>query len=769
MEEEHRIERSDSNELVSSLLVEMTIEEKVAQLGSVLPGELTTSGEFSENKARSVLGNGIGHITKPGGESGRSPEDTAKLINRIQDFLQEETRLGIPAMIHEESLSGYMGKGGKSYPQMIGLASSWDPDLVKRMTSSIKKKIRALGGHQVLSPVLDVARDLRWGRVEETFGEDPYLVATMGKKYIQGLQGKGPSKGLFATGKHFGGHSIPEGGRNHSPVNVSQRELRENFLFPFEAAIKEVGIEAVMSAYHDIDGVPCSCSEELLTDTLREEWGFDGFVISDGHSIKMLNTEHAVARNDREAGYMALKAGVDLEGPTTECFGDEMVTAIREGDLPEELVDRAVRRNLKSKREKGLFSGKLKFKLDEVEKYFDRPSNDNLARNAGRESIVLLKNENDLLPLSRKLDSIAIIGPNADNKRNLLGDYAFGGHYDEEENGNEVITLLEGVQEKVSPTTTLDFVKGCEIQGSSQRNFEEALKAIKEKDVAIVAVGGKSGFGVFPPEGREQNFGQTTGEGNDRTTLQLPRVQQKLLREINETSTPVVAVLVNGRPLAIQWTKNHIPAIVEAWLPGESGGKAIADILFGDYNPSGKLPVTIPKNVGQCPMYYRRKTISKGRSYVFTENEPLYPFGFGLSYTSFEYRDLRIVPEKVEPSDEVKVSCKVRNNGKMKGEEIIQLYLRDEFASITRPERELKGFEKVNLEPGEEKRVGFYIPTDLLAFYDRKMELLVEPGNFRVMVGSSSTDIKLTGEFEVIGSKRKIKSDRTFFSKSLID
>lgn len=753
---------------VESLLAEMTLEEKVAQLGCILPGALLEEGEFSEVKARAELEHGIGHVTKPGGESGFSPEETAGFVNRIQNFLRQETRLGIPAMVHEECLSGYMGKGGTAYPQIIGLASSWDPGLLKQITSNIRKKIRAIGGHQVLSPVLDLARDLRWGRVEETFGEDPYLSAVLGQKYIQGLQGPEPRRGIFATAKHFGGHGAPEGGRNHSPVNVSERELRENFFFPFEVAVKQTGIESVMSAYHDIDGVPCTASEKLLKRILREEWGFEGFVISDGHSVKMLHDEHRLAENEREAGVMALEAGLDLEGPTTECFGEKLLSAVRNGDLSEEVVDRAVRRHLKSKYRKGLFDGGSTVREEEVNSYFNSPEERQLARRAGRESIVLLKNDNSTLPL-RDPESVAVIGPSAENPRNMLGDYSYGGHYEAGQTGDEIVTLLEAVRDRVPAKTEVFFAEGCKVLGSSREGFREAVRLVEKADVALTAVGGKSGFGLFPPEGKIENYGQTTGEGNDRTDLQLPGVQKELIEEISKTGTPIVVVLINGRPLTVHGMEDNISAILEAWLPGEAGGGPIADVLFGDYNPSGKLPVTIPKKVGQSPVYYRRKPISKSRRYVFCDGEPLYPFGFGLSYTNFKYGDLKIDPGEVEPEGTVKISCKVENTGEMRGEEIVQLYTRDESASVTRPERELKGFARVPLDTGEKKRLSFALPTDLLAFYGRDMELCIEPGIVRVMVGSSSEDIRLAGEFEITGKAKKLDSRRTYLTQTKIE
>ncbi|MFP4646776.1 MAG: glycoside hydrolase family 3 N-terminal domain-containing protein [Candidatus Acetothermia bacterium] len=756
---------SDLDKKIQDLLPDMTIEEKVAQLDSVMPDDLLEVGKFSEEKARKQLSDGIGQITRAGGGSGLHPEEAAELANKVQNFLEEETRLGIPAILHEECLSGYMGAGGTTYPQAIGLASSWQPELVKEITTEIRKQLTAIGTHHALSPVLDVARDLRWGRLEETFGEDPYLVASMGKNYVEGLQGPDPTEGIYATVKHFGGHSASEGGRNHCPVNLTERELRENFLFPFEVAVREADAEAVMNAYHDIDGVPCACSKELLTNLLRGEWGFGGIVVSDYYSIRMLHTEHHVARNKQEAGVMALEAGLDVELPLTECYGDKLVDAIEEGKASEAALDEAVKRHLKAKRKKGLFEGSNTVDVNEVNEYFETPEQRKLARKAARESMVLLKNEDGLLPLNKDQDSIAVIGPSADNTRNLLGDYAYSVHVESEEDTIPVTTILDGVKDATPEATQINYVKGCEVRGDSKKGFDSAVEAAEQSDIAVVAVGGKSGLGLVDAEEQKQDYPHTTGEGSDRTDLKLPGVQRELLQQIHETGTPIVAVLINGRPLSVTWLEENVPGIVECWLPGEEGGNAVADVLFGDYNPGGKLPVTIPKNVGQSPLHYRRKPISKNRHYVFTVNEPLYPFGYGLSYTDFEYSDFRITPEEVSSASSLEVSCTVKNTGDVRGKEVVQLYTRDKYASMTRPERELKGFEKVELEPDQEKRITFSIPTDLLSFYDKDMNLVIEPGSFKAMVGSSSQDIRLEGEFEITGKKKELGYSRNYFTK----
>jgi len=762
--------REDCQQAVSTrveeLLSRMTLEEKVAQLGSVMPEELLEGEEFSPEKAEEFLSEGIGQITRAGGSTGLKPKDAAQLANDIQQFLEEETRLGVPATMHEECLSGYMGAGGTTYPQAIGLASSWEPELVENITKEIRKQLKAIGAHHALSPVLDVARDLRWGRLEETFGEDPYLVAKMAIGYVEGLQGENPREGIDATLKHFGGHSAGEGGRNHAPVNLSPRELREKFLFPFEAAVKEGDARSVMNAYHDIDGVPCAASRQLLTDILREEWGFQGVVVSDYFSIRMLHTAHYVAEDEKEAGALALEAGLDVELPATECYGENLIAAIKEGLVTEAALDEAVSRQLRAKMEKGIFSERRYVDPDGVDDVFETEEQRELALEAARKSPVLLKNEGDLLPLGQEVKKLAVVGPNAAETKSLLGDYAYSVHVESEEDTIPVVTVLEGIENAAGEDVEIRYAQGCEIRGEDRSGFEEARAAAEWADATIAVVGGKSGLGLAGEPGEQkQGYLHTTGEGSDRTDLKLPGVQQELLQAIFQTGTPTAAVLVNGRPLAIDWAADNLPAILEAWLPGEEGGNAVGEILFGRINPGGKLPVSIPRSVGETPVHYNRKPISAEREYVFSKNEPLFPFGHGLSYTEFEYGDLTIAPRRIKPASTVEIGFRLTNRGKIEGEEVVQLYLRDEYSSLTRPIKELKGFKRVRLEPGESREVKFTLSTDLLAFYDREMNLVVEPGDFKVMVGGSSQDVRLEGDFELVGEKKTLPAPRRFFSE----
>ena len=763
---------------VGDLLSRMTLDEKLAQLGSVWVYELMEDESYSSKKTEQLIKNGIGQITRLAGASGLKPKEAAKISNNIQNFLLNHTRLGIPAIIHEECLSGYMARGATIFPQIVGLASSWDPELVEDIASEISRQMRAVGVHQGLAPVLDVVWDLRWGRVEESFGEDPYLVACMGTHYIKGLQAKDIRNGIIATGKHFVAHGFPEGGRNTGPVHVSQRELREVFMFPFEVAVKEGKVLSIMNAYHEIDGVPCGASRELLTDILRKEWDFNGFVVSDYYAINMLSERHKIAHDKKEAAGLALEAGIDIELPRTDCFGNPLRELIEEGAIPEKTVDEAVERVLRIKLHLGLFDNPY-VDVESIAEVPDTPKARELASRAARKSIVLLKNDG-LLPLNKEIESIAMIGPSAESWRNLIGDYSYPAHIESlieiakrrtfeiylpkgiEISTVPIVTILQGIKAKVSPATKIHYAKGCEISGGSAEEFKEAVEVAKNSKVAIVVVGERSGL----------TLKDTCGESRDRAELGLPGIQEDLVKTIYGTGTPVIVILINGRPLSIEWIAEKIPAIIEAWLPGEEGGNAIADVLFGDYNPGGKLPITVPRTVGQLPIRYNHKPTG-GEShwwgeYVFTSSKPLFPFGHGLSYTKFRYSDLKIEPKELNLAGEVRITVNVKNEGSMKGEEVVQLYVNDVIASVTRPAKELKGFKRMTLEPEEEKTITFVLPTDLLAFNDRDMKLVVEPGLFNVFIGSSSEDIRLTGEFRVTGETRRAITSRTFFSKTIV-
>ena len=725
-------------ERTKDLLRRMNLEEKICQMCAISGGKVLEKVKFSLKKAKKNIGKGIGEIG--GILRGLGPEEGAKLANKIQKFAIENTRMGIPIIIHDECLHGCCAKKSTSFPQAIGMASTWDTELIQRIGYVVGKETRARGIHQALSPDLDVSREPRWGRTEETYGEDPYLVSRMGVNFIKGIQGENftDKNSIIATAKHFSVHNSPEGGLNISPTVAGERTIREVFLPPFKSAVEEANAISVMPAYSEIDGIPAHANKELLTKILREEWGFNGFVVSDYGGINMLFSSHHLVSDKKEAAKQAVEAGVDMELPDIDCF-PELLQAVKEGRVSEEAIDQAVRRILRAKFLLGLFENP-DVNPEYAAKICDCKEHRKLALKVAHKSTVLLKNDG-LLPLNKNLNSIAVIGPNANEIR--LGNYSGF--------GMKVVTILEGIKNKISKKVKVYYTKGCEIFGNSKKGFKEAAEVAEKSDVAILVVGEVSDWGEKFP---------TCGEGFDVDDLNLSGVQSDLIEEIYRVQKKIVVILVNGRPLAIPGIKRNIPVILEAWYPGEEGGNAIADILFGDCTPSGKLPITFPSSVGQLPVYYNHKPSARGyyhqpgsperpaRDYVFSKPEPLFVFGYGLSYTKFEYRNLSIEPREIGPKGKVKVSVEVKNIGKFEGEEVVQLYLRDVVSSVTRPVKELKGFRRITLKLNEKKKVEFILTEKELSFLDRQMELIVEPGIFEVMVGGNSTE-GIKGNFKV--------------------
>lgn len=758
---------------ISDLLSQMTLDEKLAQLTSYWVYELQTNGELDSQKVENKLKIGIGQITRLGGASTLTPDAAARTANAIQRFLIEYSRLGIPAIIHEECCSGAMILGGTMYPQMIGVASTFQPELAEKMTDVIRKQLRAIGAHQGLAPVLDVSRDPRWGRTEETFGEDPTLVSHFGMAYIRGLQSNDLSQGVMATGKHFIGHSLSQGGLNCAPVNIGQRELWDTFLAPFQAAIRDANLASIMNAYPQLDGEVVAASRNILTHLLRDTLGFDGLVVSDYEAIPMIHSYHYAAENKSAAAHLALHAGIDVELPTVNCYGDPLRAALEAGEINIEFVDTAVSRHLQKKLETGLFDNPY---VNENQAYevFETADQRAFARKLAVKSMVLLKNDG-ILPLKKTIKTIAIIGPNAKEGRNQLGDYSYASHisfmkFNSPQNSSfaeveveelmgravKINTVFEGVRDAVSPNTKIIYAKGCDNLDGNRDGFKEALEIANQADVIILALGDRSGM---TPD-------STSGETRDSVDLKLPGVQEELAQVILSTGKPVVAVLINGRPYALPWLDEKANAILEAWLPGEEGGNAISDILFGDVNPSGKLPVTFPRHVGQLPIFYNYKPSGMYSNwygdYVSEKVTPLYAFGHGLSYTSFEYSDLSITKQTATVNETVSISLKIKNIGKVAGDEVVQLYIRDEYASLPRPLKELKGYAHVNLGADETQTVTFHLPVNQLAFYDENLALIIESGKIKIMLGSSSADIRLNGEFEIIGEKKIIIQDRVF-------
>jgi beta-glucosidase len=758
---------------IDTLLSKMTLDEKLAQLGSYWSYELQTAGEIDPEKVRAKLGHGIGQITRLGGASTLSPPEIAKAGNHIQKFLVDETRLGIPAIFHEESCCGTMVLGGTMYPQMIGLAATFQPDLAKHMTTAIRQQFLAIGARLALAPVLDLAFDARWGRIEETFGEDPTLASHFAVAYIQGLQSDDLSEGVAATGKHFIGHSLSQGGLNCGPVHVSWHELHDVYMAPFLSAIRDADLAAIMNAYPEIDGEVVAASRRILTEWLRGELGFDGLLVSDYESITMLNNYHYVASDFSTAACLALQAGIDVELPSLLLYADPLKSALEAGDITIEFIDQAVRRHLRLKFELGLFDDPY-VSEEGVLEVFETTANRDLARQIARQSMVLLKNDG-VLPLKKSGQTLAIIGPNANVGRNQLGDYSYTAGFElvmsmvpeESSHGKpdpsslatgdiRIITVLEGIKALAPSDTEVVFSKGCDLTEYDHSGFDEALQIAQKADVVIVVLGERSGL---TPE-------CTTGETRDSADLRLPLIQEELAQAILALGIPYVLVLINGRPLAISSIAEQANAVLEAWLPGEEGGHAVAEVLFGETNPGGKLPITFPRSVGQVPITYNHKPSGMRSNwyvdYVAEKVTPLYPFGHGLSYTTFEYTDLVIGQSNASSGQTVPISFKVINTGPLTGEEVIQLYVRDEFASMPRPVKKLVGFIRVLLQPGESKEITFKLAVDQLAFYNRDLDLVVEPGRIFVMVGSSSGDIRLEGEFEIVGPEKVIIENRVF-------
>jgi beta-glucosidase len=741
---------------VKDLLGRMTLEEKAAQMMCVWQEKKTKlldeHGNFDLKKARANFKTGvaIGQVGRPSDAGsppaepwkGRNAREMAELTNAIQNFFIGNSRLGIPVFFHEECLHGHAARDGTSLPQPIALAAAFNPALVEKLFAMTAAETRARGAHQALTPVVDVARDARWGRVEETYGEDPYLVSQLGIAAVRGFQGDARFKNknrVIATLKHFAAHGQPESGMNCAPVNISERVLRETFLFTFKEAIQKAGALSVMASYNEIDGVPSHANEWLLRDVLRKEWKFKGFVISDYYSIWELHHRpdthgHFVARDRRHACELAVKAGVNIEFPEPDCYL-HLADLVRKKVLKESQLDELVAPMLFWKFKMGLFDDPH---VDpaEAEKITGCAAHHQMARQSARESITLLKNENNLAPLDlKKYKTIAVIGPNAN--RSLLGGYSGAPRHD--------ITVLEGIQARAGNRARVLYSEGCRITigGSWQQDeviasdpdedrkqIAEAVEVANQADVIVLAIGGN-----------EQTSREAWGlkHMGDRTSLDLIGRQSELVQAMLATGKPVIVFLFNGRPLSIVEVARTAPVIFECWYLGQECGHAVADVLFGDFNPGGKLPITIPRSAGHLPAFYNHKPSAR-RGYLFDDVSPLFAFGFGLSYTTFEFKKARLKKKKIRRADSTQVQVDVSNTGPRAGTETVQLYIRDLVSSVTRPIKELKGFQKIELQPGESKTVTLDIKPESLAFYDVHMKYVVEPGEFEIMVGNSSRD-----------------------------
>ncbi|HHV96145.1 MAG TPA: hypothetical protein GXX37_06680 [Clostridiaceae bacterium] len=730
---------------IKELLTKMTLEEKVWQMG-MIPSSLfiDEQGNFSKEKADKVFkGYSIGGIQDLRFE----PEKNIELIKEVQDYIKENTKPGIPAIVVGETLHGYLAPEATIFPQAIGLGCTWNTELVQAIAEASAKEARAVGTSLANAPDLDLARDPRWGRVEEAFGEDPYLVTKMGLSVVKGMQGDKdrPKDEMIACAiKHYVAHSAPEGGVNISPVSAGERQLRELYLKPFAAAIKEGGALAVMPAYSELDGIPVHSSKFLLTDILRDELGFGGMTISDYGAVHMLYSTHRIAESFQHAGELAVKAGMDFEAGSIGCYGENLIELVKNGTVPEEIIDTAVTRILRVKFLTGIMDNPYGNK-EKARKYYKCYEHKKLALDAARESIVLLKNKDNILPLSKDIKSVAVIGPIAE--RGEIGDYSLP--------NDDIVTPLQGIKNILSDKCKINYAKGCGLWELDKSGFKEAIEAAQNSEVAIIFVGETSIKSYGIGWGKETDDVILCGEGYDSHDLILPGVQQQLIEEIIKTGTPTIVVLITGRPVTLGSINDNAYGILQAWYPGQEGGTAIAEVLFGDVNPSGKLTISFPKHVGQIPVFYNYKPSARGyykkpgtperpgRDYVFLDTEPLYGFGYGLSYTTFEYSELKVLNEKVEGDENVKISVKVKNTGKREGKEVVQLYINDLVSSVTTPVKELKGFKKINLKPGEEIEVLFEIPQSDLSIIDRNMKEVVEPGEFEVMVGGLKTKFRI--------------------------
>ncbi len=757
-----------TDERVKDLVGRMTIEEKIQQMLKVSLAELKqdNDGNITEESLEKLFnGESIGCLDPPRwNELTNQPvnvADIAKFSEAADNYLRNKTRLGIPAIqVDLGGIHGQLAYDATIFPQTIGQGSTWNTGLITKMAELMAGEAKLTGCDQFFAPLFDIARDPRYGRVEECFGEDPFHVAEMGKAFIIGLQGKPeitkshiPDNHIIATAKHYVGYSTPIAGINIAPVETGPRDLRDIHLYPFEKAVKEVNVYSIMPAYNEVNGIPVHANKTLLRDILRNEYGFEGYVFADYGAVNMLQTRHKLTSTKAETAIIALKAGVDQEG--SNYAYSELIELAKQDKEIEALVNEAVTNILTVKFKAGLFDKPYKVS-ENLSQLVNTEESKQLVREVAEESIILLKNENNLLPLNlSEIKSIAVIGPNANQVQ--YGDYSIS------KDNKTGVTILEGINRITQGRVTINYAKGCGITDLSKDGFKEAVKAAKKSDIVVLVIGGTSmslagtGWGELADQGAYP----TSGEGYDRSDLTPPGVQQDLIKEIHKTGKPIIMIMVHGRPYAIKWEKENIPAILEAWYPGSEGGNAVAEILFGKVNPSGKLTVSVPQSVGHIPVFYNYKPTGRGyyhspgtpekpgRDYVFSSTEPLFPFGYGLSYSAFEYSDLKIKQKRLTESDNIELSVTIKNTGKLEGKEIVQVYINDKISSVTTPVKVLKSFKKINIKPGETLDIDFIIPCKELGLWDKDMKYIVEPGEFDIMIGASSEDIRLTDTIEI--------------------
>ena len=733
---------------IEDLLSRMTLEEKIgqlnmpcayfSQLGNTAEEKMEGCKRFAEGTLIDGIGPGGGFFTLPNSALFKGPEQQASYLNELQRIAVGKTRLGIPLLETEEGTHGLMCSGATIFPEGLALGSTWDMVLLDKVYQAAAEEARAIGVHQLFTLVVEPNRDPRLGRNQEGYSEDPYLCASIAGTIVRAVQGYDVSAGdkVVAGLCHYPGQGAPVSGLERGAMEISERMLREVFLPPWVAGVRDAGALGVMATYPTVDGIPVHSSHEILTDLLRGELGFKGLVLSEGGGVNTL-VYTGLAKNIKDASALAANAGLDVSISFNQGYFHDMLANVEEGKVAVQTIDRSVRRILEMKYRLGLFDDPFvdpgrAVEVSHTEKH------QYLALQAAQEGIVLLKNEKEMLPLSKKIRSVAVIGPNADDEKNQLGDYTSRMVL------QEIVTVLDGIKQKLGGDARIHYVKGCNVTGDELNEIGQAVKAAKNAEIAIVVLGEN--------EWQKEHKQGTSGEGYDVATLELTGRQKELVQKVAATGTPVVVVLVNGRPLAIPWIQEHVPAIVEAWIPGEKGGEAVADVLFGDYNPGGKLSVTFPRHAGQLPVYYNYKPSKSywlergwGNSYADIDYHPLYVFGHGLSYTTFEYAHLEISPASSGPNGRFNVRAEISNTGNRAGSEVVQLYIRDRISTVVRPVKELKGFARIRLEPGASVAVNFTLTRDELMLLDRNMKWVVEPGEFDILLGSSSADIRLEG------------------------
>lgn len=753
-------------ERAAALVAAMTLEEKIAQLVGVWVGADASGGGVAPHQADltqdvppwdTLVQHGLGQLTRPFGTVPVDPASGARSLAASQEQIMAASRFGIPAQVHEECLAGFAAWQATAYPVPLSWGASFDPGLVAEMSRQIGESMRAVGVHQGLAPVLDVTRDYRWGRTEETIGEDPYLVGTVGAAYVRGLE----DAGVVATLKHFAGYSASRSGRNLAPASMGPRELGDVILPPFEMALRLGGARSVMHSYAEVDGVPAAADEGLLTTLLRETWGFDGTVVADYFGVKFLETLHKVAGDATQAAHLALRAGVDVELPTVDAYGPALVEAVRRGDVPEALVDRALDRVLTQKAELGLLDPGWQALPGDVDTLtLDDAERQDVALRLAREAVVVLTNQDSTLPLTPGT-RVALVGPLADQPMAMLGCYSFPAHVGVHHPDHAVGIDIPSVRAALAEHHDVTYARGCDVSDPDRSGIAEAVERARDADVCVVAVGDRAGL-----------FGRgTSGEGCDATDLRLPGVQAELVEAVLATGTPVVLLLLTGRPYALGGLADEAAAVVQAFFPGQLGGVALAEILTGAVSPSGRLPVSIPADPGSQPGTYLSPPLGRRSSVSSVDPTPAFPFGHGLGYASISWGEAVVVG--AEPGDraawpvdgEVTVEVTLENTGDVAGADVVQLYLHDHVAQVTRPVVRLVGYARVALEPGESRRVTFTVHADLTSFVGLAGHRVVEPGDVDLLVSRSSTDVSTTLGLRLVGDERRVDHTRALVTE----